>query len=361
MDELRITARRGEGGRYEFEVYDASDLFNRATRLLDRGACAQAVPLYDRLHREFAGSRYHSAALYNAGLCLIQLGELQAARARYETLLRELPGSRDARHASFQLVQVLLELESWQALLDRVDALLARDDLTVAERVEAMARRAQALFGARRLDEAERQARGTLALQRQRPEAEQRADVHFAAAANFVLAETIRSRAQALRFPKDSAEAQQRVLLQRAELVLKAQREYFNAIRFTDSHWAAASGYRIGHMYDELWHAIMHSPIPPRVPKGGEEAYRDELAKLIKPLIRHAIRYWELTLMLIERTGVQGGWASKTRKDLERVRELMLEQPPGPGGVSEQQLRGFQGRQRAVKPSAAAGSAGSSP
>ena len=61
--------------------------------------------------------------------------------------------------------------------------------------------------------------------------------------------------------------------------------------------------------------------------------YRDELAKLVKPLIRHAIRYWELTQMFIERTGIQTPWAEKIKTDLERVRGLLLEQPPGPGGL----------------------------
>ena len=65
----------------------------------------------------------------------------------------------------------------------------------------------------------------------------------------------------------------------------------------------------------------------------GEKAYHDELAKLIKPLIRHAIRYWELTLMFIERTGMKTTWSEKTKTDLARVRQLLLEQPEGPEGL----------------------------
>ena len=65
----------------------------------------------------------------------------------------------------------------------------------------------------------------------------------------------------------------------------------------------------------------------------GETQPKAVLPVANQPLIRHAIRYWELTLMMIERTGVQGKWADKVRSDLERVRSLMLEQPPGPGGI----------------------------
>jgi hypothetical protein len=44
MEELRITAtKQGEG--YSFDVYDAKDLFDRATELLNTQKCSEAVPL----------------------------------------------------------------------------------------------------------------------------------------------------------------------------------------------------------------------------------------------------------------------------------------------------------------------------
>jgi PAS domain-containing protein len=128
-------------------------------------------------------------------------------------------------------------------------------------------------------------------------------------------------------------------LLKRAQLLLDAMREYANTITHTTSivqtnpKWAAASGYRIGAMYDKLWHDLMSAPVPKTLSEGAKELYPKELAKLIKPLLRHAIRYWELTLMMAERTGTQGEWVDKTRGDLERTRALMLEQPPGLGGL----------------------------
>jgi glycosyltransferase involved in cell wall biosynthesis len=157
----------------------------------------------------------------------------------------------------------------------------------------------------------------------------------FAAACNYVVAESFRRRAQGMTFPS-GVDAQKQVLVRRAELLLEAQREYFNTISLNNLdnyHWAAASGYHIGNMYDELWRSIMSAPVPAHLPAEGHGVYHQELAKLIKPLIRHAIRYWELTLMFIERTGIKTTWAEQTKVDLARVRALMLEQPPGPGGL----------------------------
>jgi tetratricopeptide (TPR) repeat protein len=334
MEELRITAARGEQG-YRFDVYDAADLFTRATDLLNQQKCREAVELYDRLVREFAESRYATASLYNAGLCLQALADFAGSAQRYGALRTGYPQSEDRKDASFQLAEVLVQLERWQDVMTVADELLAQSELTADERLEAMARRGQALLGQQQFDEAERYSRSALSFYRTRPAEDAIKDDFFAAASNYVLAETYRQREQAMTFPQ-GLEPQKQVLLRRAELLLEAQREYFNTISLNNLdnyHWAAASGYRIGGMYDELWQAIMSAPVPAHLPKEGHAVYRDELAKLVKPLIRHAIRYWELTQMFIERTGIQTPWAQKIKTDLERVRTLLLEQPPGPGGL----------------------------
>jgi tetratricopeptide (TPR) repeat protein len=336
MDELRITAARNQEG-YRFDVYDANDLFTHATDLLNHQKCHEAVELYDRLVSEFATSRFASASLYNAGLCLQALGDFAGAAQRYGGLRERFPDSDDRKDASFQYAEVLVQLERWPELMSVADELLARTDIGSAERLEAMARRSQALLGLGKFEDAEHYANSALSYYRTRPAEEAIKDDFFAAACNYVLADSFRQREQALEFPQ-GVEAQKQVLVHRAELLLEAQREYFNTISLNNLdnyYWAAASGYRIGSMYDELWHAVMSAPVPANLPPEGHPIYHDELAKLIKPLIRHAIRYWELTQMFIERTGIQTPWAAKIKTDLERVRNLLLEQPPGPGGVPD--------------------------
>jgi len=335
FEELRINARAKEGGGYDFESYDASDLFKRATEFSNAQKCAEAVALYDRVVAEFSGSEYVSASLYNAGLCLQATGDFAGAAAHYENVRKLRPDSEDVKDASFLLAEVLIQLERFADAQAIADELLRREDLKPEERLEGMARRAQALLGSGQLDEAERYAQSALSYFRTRPKDQPIRDEFYAAACNYVLAETYRTREQSLSFP-DGLEAQKQVLIRRAQLLLQAQREYFNTISFQNLdnlHWAAASGYRIGNMYDELWHAVMNAPTPPNLQGEGEAIYHQELAKLVKPLIRHAIRYWEMTQMFIERTGMKTPWAEKTKTDLARVRALLLEQPAGDGGL----------------------------
>jgi hypothetical protein len=62
--------------------------------------------------------------------------------------------------------------------------------------------------------------------------------------------------------------------------------------------------------------------------------YRRLLREYMEPLLHNAIRWWESNLMMVERTGVEGEWVSRTREQLERVRDLLdeidREQAPGP-------------------------------
>lgn len=326
MDEIHISAGRGERG-YQFEAYDAAELFSRATDLLNQQKCREAVALYDKVVQDFSTSRYASAAAYNAGLCLQALGDFGPSAERYARVRDSYPESEDRRDASFQLAEVSVQLARWDSVVQLADELLALPDLTPAERLEAMARRGQGLLGQKRLEEAESYARGALAYFRAQPASDPIRDEFFAAACSYVVAESFRERAQAMRFPAD-AEGQKQVLLRRAELVLQAQNEYLTTIGFKNLdnyHWAAASGYRIGSMYDELWRSVTQAPVPANLPTSAAGVYHAELAKLIKPLLRNAIRYWEATQLSIERAGIKTAWAEKIDADLARLRAQLMD------------------------------------
>jgi hypothetical protein len=54
------------------------------------------------------------------------------------------------------------------------------------------------------------------------------------------------------------------------------------------------------------------------------DSYRAQLRDRVLPLVRHAIRYWELTLTMVERTGVESEWTARVREDLEQTRALVV-------------------------------------
>ncbi len=334
MEPVRITAREREDGRFELDSYDAQSLFSRALSLQTGGRCTEAAEVYDRLADEFPTSRFRSPGLYNAGFCFQDRGEFEEAILWYERLVEGGGGEDDVRHAGFQLAQLLVELERFADAQLRARDLLEREDLSPTERLEALARLAQAQLGLGQLEDAEREARNALLFFRARPEGEPIADDRFAAVANFVLAEALRRRGERIGIPAAAPDEQHEALERRSELMLSAQREYFNTIGFRNAHWAGAAGYRIGEMYNVFWEAITSAPPPPEdVPEDEElravwlAEYRLELQRWVKPLIRHAIRYWELTLLMVERTQASSEWTERIRGDLELARVRLLEQP----------------------------------
>lgn len=329
VEESRVIARTN-GGETSVELLSPDVLFDEGNAHLRAHECDEAVAVYDRLVSEFASSRFVSPALYNSGLCLQDAEQWEGSVSHYERLLSMRPDSSDAKHAMLQMADGLEHLERWQPALDNAEAALRRSDLNSAERLEALARRARAVLGLGQLDEAARQAREAASYFRTRTGDQVIHDEYFAAMATYVLAETIRLRSEALTLPDGNVLAQHDVLDQRAQLLLQAQNAYFDAIRMTNAHWAAASGYRIGAMYRSFFDAITSAPVPP--PPNAmsdaqlalyQESYRTQLRDRVRPLMRHAIRYWELTLAMVERTGVESEWTPRVRADLEATRALM--------------------------------------
>jgi tetratricopeptide (TPR) repeat protein len=335
MEEMHIGGS-GEGVAGLGNSYDANMLFDQATNLLNSRRCDDAVALYERLAREFPESRLLSPSLYNSGLCLEDRSELPRAADKFRALIA-LPSRdpRDALHAHFMLSNITVRLGLWDEAIALCDAALANTDLDPDDRMALLARKAQAQFGAGRLDLAERDARGALAYYRMQEESQPVQDDFSVGAAGFVVSEALRERAGAIHLPQGTTEVQRVALEERARVMLEAQREYFNTIRLGNAHWAAASGYRIGQMYDSFWTEITNAPVPPRPDLSRElyavfsDEYHKSLRELVKPLLQHAIRYWEMTLLMVERTGVRSEWTERTRADLARVQGTLVEQVPG--------------------------------
>lgn len=338
IDALRIDAKRIDAER---DDEAAGTAFRTALGQMKTGACELAIVGFDGVVSGFPASRYVSASLYNAGLCLQRSERWEESSRRYERLLEMRPGSPDTKHTRFQLAFLYNETHRFDEALAVADALLEHSTLSSDERIEAMARRAEALLGTGAFDDAEQAAEQALRFYRTRgARAElQVNDPFFAAAANYTLAEIQRLRSESIRIPSASAEAQHAVLERRAQRLLSAQRAYFDTIGFGDPYWASAAGYRIGAMYDGFWDAILEAPVAtPETAMNEAEMelyrshYRSRLAELARPLVRHAIRYWELTLAMVERTGVRSEWTERIHRDLAKARSRLssIAIRPGP-------------------------------
>lgn len=318
----------GSGALRITEAYDSESLFRRATDEVRRRHCVEARALYDRLIAEFPRADAVSNAMYNRAHCYQQVGEQRTALKLFEALLRDDRARVvDVRDARFQVAFLGVQLEEWNRALVAAKGLLEDPSLDMDEKMEAMSQYARITLNLGKVEEAERY--GHLAVHYSREGA---GTPFFAGQAQFVVAEVFRIKSEEIQVPKGTVEEQHRALERRAQWLLRAQRAYFAAIRSKDARWASASGFRIGALYEDFWEAIMSAPVAePQISMNREERevynaeYRAALAKRVRPLMKHAVTYWNLTLRMVRRTGVSSKWNEAIMTAMERVKARMGE------------------------------------
>lgn len=317
------------------------ELFAVGTAASAAGDFARAAAAFRRLADLFPGSRHRAAALYGAGLALQRLGEWRPALERFLAVEREFPG-RDADQASFRVSECwwhLGDLGQAQVVLDR---LARRGDLEPQDHVRALAWRGVVELEQGHAEAAEASLREAVQAGSEAGDRD-RLDDSAPAQAQFYLGEVYRRRFQEVQIDpsRDGAEALEKALELKAELLLSAQGHYLRAVRMGNPEWTVASGYRIGELYDDLYGHLTQAALPPGLDAGAEAAYRAELAAKVRVLVTKAIAIYESTIEAARRAGVANAVVEKTAASLARMRQaLALSEvagsgsaaPPDPGG-----------------------------
>lgn len=302
--------------------FDAVTLYQEGLRFHESGRCDRAVAFYDRLLEEFSDSRYFSAAAFNAGRCLEELDRTEEAILRYQVITRGLEKSKDWIDAGFRESMCLSGLGKHQEAAELLDKLVNREELTVSDRIDALVLKGEALKQMGELVKAESTFRRALRIYRQRGKDEY-LDPVPAARAEFRLSELTEERFEAapLRLPEEQMQAD---LETKAVLLLSAQGGYLRTIRYGDPEWATAAGYRIGNLYLHLHQAMEQAPVPADLSEEETRIYRDVLRKRTAVLLRKALKVFQMTVELAERTFVQNRWTHAARQQLEFVESQVL-------------------------------------
>ena len=129
-----------------FTESELAGQFERATSMLLADDASGAAEIFDRILRIAPASDLVPAALFNSGLAHQALGDQEMALTRYREVLARFPEHVAARTAILRLSRTLSYLERWDELRRVADAILARDDLALLERIEALGSKALGLL-----------------------------------------------------------------------------------------------------------------------------------------------------------------------------------------------------------------------
>ena len=325
MEPIKIAAVKGPEGQ-RLESFDATDLFEQAGTALSAKRYDDAIKTYDRLLKEFDDARYKKAALYNTGLALQGKKDWPAAIGQFRILIEQYPDTEDAKDALYQTGASYAELENWPTSATIFAEILQRKDLNADDRIEALGRRGFAQFKLKDLDTAERTFRSALAYFSQIEKDERLQTDFYLGLCKYHLGEIPheRFRAAPLRLP----ERQMNVDLdEKARLLLTAQRQYIDTIKLGNPQWASAAGYQVGSLYEELYDAFIHAPIPPdmlgQANAEKRDVYFDELRKKIRILLEKSARWTEQNLLMIERLGIDNEWRDKSKVAYAKLQKLL--------------------------------------
>ncbi len=308
------------------ETVDAASLFERAGAAYGDKDFDAALALFDRVVHDFPDSRYVVPSLYNAGLALEAKGDLAAAAERYRRITVEHADSKEAIDAWYRLGFVQAQAKNWPAAVDTYGQILARKDLGLGDRLEALARRGVAQFSAHDLLAAEHTFRDELAYYHAH-EAEERLDSDFFVAMGaYYLGECAHEmyRALPVRLPERQLT---RDLEAKARQLLVAQSRFLDAMRVNNGEWATAAGFQIGSLYREFYDDLVGAPVPPQLTGEAREVYLEEVRKQVKTLLQKAISVHEKNLLMAERIGEKNEWVRRSNEQMEQLKKLL---EPGP-------------------------------
>jgi hypothetical protein len=305
---------------------DAEAALARAEAALAADDAARAVALFGRVLSSPSLSAERAAPAW-IGLAQAheKLRDCVAAIRAYETYLARFPEGEHAVVASARRGACEAELEQWEASAATFHAIAQRPGSLPSVRVEALAREGYALFMLDRMDEADARLAEADAIYVRAVEqqAERFGNTYFVGMARFYRAAILhrRFRDVEIRLPEKVMQAR---FTAKLELLVQAQDAYNHAISAKHMFWVSAAGYQLGHLFSELYDALMYAPVPEWLDAHQREVYFEELKKQLRPVVTKAIWVFEKNLETARRLGYESEFITRTEEKLGHLQTVML-------------------------------------
>lgn len=326
LDVIRIRATpKGVGGEPEMETTSTTELFNSATADAKSGATEAALTKFRRLVDEFPDSGFAPVAMFDIAAIYDGRGDPDATIAALRDLIKRYPDARESIDGHLYISAVQADHNQFAATVATVDELLARNNLTYGDKLEAGARKGYALLELGRLDDAATALDASIDEWRKAPHID---DPFYIAMATYYKGEISHRRftAAPVRLPDDQMVAD---LEAKRVLVVASYDLWKETLGFKQPYWSSAAGYQMSQIFVELWEATVKAPWPTRVEQAQRAKYTDELHVKARENLQKALEGHRMNIELAKAYGVDTPWSRGSEQQVGKIMQILADEARG--------------------------------
>ncbi len=324
LDIIKIRAN-GPPGSDSMTSVASADLFTMATQAAKEGRTDSAIQQYRQLIHEFSESLYAPIALFNIAAIYDGRGDLSQTIATLRELVQTYPQSRESIEGHLFIVALHADKKQWADALSTVDEVLARQNLTYADRIEAYARRGYVLLEQKQFDAADTALASAITEWRKAPRIE---DPYYIAMAHYYRGELLHQKFLDLRL-RSGDDEMVADLEQKRVLAVQAYDRWRESLAFKHAYWATASGYQMSQIFVELWEAHVKAPYPKRVEPSARTTYVAEVHERVKEHLAKALEGHRMNVELAKAYGVDTAWSKGSEVRAVQILELIAKESAG--------------------------------
>jgi tetratricopeptide (TPR) repeat protein len=321
LEEIRLSASASG----DITATAPSQLLDQAKAALDAGNAQEAIALYRKLAVDFPTSKLAPAALFNVGVVIENLGDVPGAIVAYREVVAAYPVGRESLDAHLRAAGLEAEKKAWQDSERTLREVDARKDVSNIDRIEVKARLGYVLLMQDRAADARIELDAAIAAWRKATRVDDR---YYIAMAYYYLGELAHRDFEKviLRSADTMLKAD---LVKKEELAAQAYDRWRQALEMKDPYWALASGYRMSHVFMELWLMAVRAPLPDGLDPAAKNIYAVEVHDRVRRHLHTALEGHEMNVKLAKAYGDDNAWSEASKVRAAEIAAILARESKG--------------------------------
>lgn len=321
LEEIRLTASASG----DITATAPSQLLDQAKAALDAGHPQEAIALYRTLAVDFPTSKLAPAALFNVGVILENLGDSAAAITAYRDVVATYPIGRESLDAHLRAASLEAEKKDWKGAERTLREIDLRKDVSNLDRIEVQARLGYVLLMQDRADDARVALEAAIASWRKATRIDDR---YYIAMAHYYLGELAHRDFEKvlLRSADTMLKAD---LVKKEELAAQAYDRWRQSLEMKDPYWALAAGYRMSHVFMELWLMAVRAPLPDGLDPAAKSIYAVEVHDRVRRHLHTALDGHQMNVKLAGAYGVENAWSEASKVRAAEIAGILARESKG--------------------------------